>query len=332
MTRNPDKTILLLNFGGPETPEEVRPFLEQMFQDPEILPVPFPPLRRGLARFIASRRHLHSEVMVRAIGGRSPLKQHTTEQAALLEKILNDTSVAPRVRVRPAYAWSPPFIEEMVQDAIDRGTSRILALPLYPQYSYTTTRGSLNRVRRAIRKDGRKVTYVEVAAWFSHPLFLQAHAALIRDQVPRFLNPREDDIHLVFSAHAIPEKLVTKKGDPYREHVQRTVHHLLEVLKWDGPSDLAWQSRMAPVKWIGPSLMETLEALGKKKVPQVLVVPISFVSDHPETLYDIDQTLAQVARRAGIKEFRRTPGLNTHPLFIQALADIARSQKEFWLP
>jgi ferrochelatase len=163
----------------------------------------------------------------------------------------------------------------------------------------------------------------EIRSWPDHPLLVQAHADLIRGEVARFRDPSPERIHLLFSAHSIPEKLVTRLGDPYPREVERTVAAVLAALKWDGPSSLAWQSKLGPVKWLEPSTLQTIERLGRDGAAQVLAVPISFVSDHIETLNEMDILFREAAERAGIGEFRRTRGLNDHPTFLAALADLA---------
>jgi ferrochelatase len=161
---------------------------------------------------------------------------------------------------------------------------------------------------------------------------VDAHAEGVREQVAEFPDPRPEAIHLVFSAHSIPKKLVTKEGDPYASEVEASVRAILERLGWAGASTLAYQSKLGPIEWLGPPTSAVLAELGRRRERQVLVVPIAFATDHVETLQEIDQLFAGQAREAGIAHFRRTPGLNDRPTFLRALEDLARSVQPFWDP
>jgi ferrochelatase len=157
-----------------------------------------------------------------------------------------------------------------------------------------------------------------------------AHADLIRKEAEKFSTRDQSDIHIVFSAHSIPEKLVTQLGDPYQKEVEQTVDAVIKELGWEGPYHLAWQSKLGPVKWLSPATSETVENLGLNGAKRLLVVPIAFVTDHIETLEELDKELRETAEHAGIEEFHRVPGLNAHPSFIRCLAELALSQKDFW--
>ncbi len=168
--------------------------------------------------------------------------------------------------------------------------------------------------------------YDEIKEWPDQPSFIEAHVDLIRQQLALFPSSERDKVHLVFSAHSIPENLVTELGDPYKKHMELTVAAVLAKLGWQGPSTLAWQSKLGPVKWLGPSTEDVVIGLGKAEVKNVLVVPVAFVTDHIETLYELDQELAEEAHEAGVTNFKRTPGLNNHPLFIRALTELSLSK------
>jgi protoporphyrin/coproporphyrin ferrochelatase len=322
------RAILLLNLGGPETLDDVRPFLYRLFSDPEVIRVGFGPLRKLIAGAISATRRKTSQTMYARIGGGSPIRKLTDLQAEGLGRRLEQDGK--KAAVRTAFTCSPPLVEDVVRDLAREGVRRFLSFPLYPQYSYTTTKGSLDRVRAAVRRYAPGAQLSEICAWPTQPKFLAAHAALIRDQAIRFSDPRPKAIHLLFSAHSIPEKLVTEQGDPYRDQMEQTVHGIVETLGWTGPWSLAWQSRLGPIRWIGPATPDAIAELGRKGVRQVLVDPVAFVTDHIETLYEIDMLFGDAARQAGILEFRRALGLNDHPLFLDALADLARAQVEFW--
>ncbi len=322
------RTILFINLGGPETQADVKSFLFRLFADPEVIRIRSKPLRYFVAWLIATVRQKKSKALYATIGGGSPIRRLTDLQAAGAELVLRASGHD--VRVRTAFTCSAPLIEDVVKAQVERGVQHFLALPLYPQYSLTTTKGSLDRAHAAVKKFGNGATLTETTSWPTHPLFIRAHADLIREKVGRFSEPDPEKIHLLFSAHSIPEKLVTELGDPYQKEMERTVAAIVAELGWKGQHSLAWQSRLGPVKWLGPSTPDVIEKLGKEGVQQVLAVPVAFVSDHIETLNEIDMLFKDMALKAGIREFLRTPGLNDNPTFLRALADIASTQKEFW--
>ncbi len=322
------RAILFLNLGGPETQDDVKPFLYRLFEDPEIIRIRFTPLRKFVAWAITASRWKESQKMYQMIGGGSPIRRLTDEQAAATQTSLEKKGYL--AKIRTAFNCSAPLVEDVVKELADAGYDRFLAFPLYPQYSLTTTKGALDRSRAAVKKFAPKASFHEINSWHLQPDFIRAHADLIRETARGFSDKDDRNTHLVFSAHSIPEKLVTELGDPYKKQMEETVKAVVEKAAWKGPWTLAWQSKLGPVKWLGPSTEETVLQLGKNGVKQVLVDPIAFVTDHIETLYELDQELAEEAKEAGVSEFRRTPGLNSNPGFIAGLTDIAIQQRSFW--
>ncbi len=322
------RAVLFLNLGGPEKPEDVKDFLYRLFEDPEIIRVKFSPLRKFIAWAISTSRHKTSQKMYAMIGGGSPIRRLTDDQSRAIQTLLEKESAD--VGVRTAFTCSAPLVEDVVKELFDQGVRTFLNFPLYPQYSYTTTKGAYDRTRAAVKKYAPGAKLVEMGSFPVDPLLLEAHADLIRQSMKEFSDPKDDRIHLVFSAHSIPKKLVTELGDPYEKEMNETMKGVLRVLDWKGPATLSWQSKLGPVEWLGPSTEETLIDLGKRGMKQVLVDPIAFVTDHIETLYELDQELREAAREAGVLEYRRVPGLNNHPKFIESLARQILSKKEFW--
>jgi ferrochelatase len=323
-----DRAILFLQLGGPENLDEVPGFLYRLFADPDVIRVKPAILRKAIARSIALARTRASRELYRSIGGGSPIRRWTETQAAAVEKLLR-TSGRDAV-VRAAMNCSNPMVEEVVRDLAARGVRRFLAFPLYPQYSLTTTKGALERSGNAVRRLAVGAEFHEVGSWPTHPGFVAAHAEVIRKEVARFPDPRPESVHLLYSAHSIPKKLVTRGGDPYPREVEASLGAINELLGNRSPWSLAYQSKLGPIEWLGPATLEAIGDLARRGVRQVLAIPIAFVSDHVETLYEIDQLFGEEARRAGIEHFRRTPGLNDQPAFLAALADIASSQRAFW--
>jgi ferrochelatase len=322
------RAVLFLQLGGPETLDDVPAFLYRLFSDPVVIRVKPALLRKGIAAAIALGRKKASRALYASIGGGSPIRRLTEQQAAGTESLLR--ADGRDVVVRTAMTCSAPFVEVVVRELAAKGVDRFLAFPLYPQYSLTTTKGALERSRAAVHKFAPGASLHELGSFPTDPLFVDAHAEGIREEVAQFPDPRPNAIHLVFSAHSIPKKLVTKEGDPYPSEVEASVRAILERVGWTGASTLAYQSKLGPVEWLGPSTSAVLAELGRRRERQVLVVPIAFVTDHVETLQEIDQLFAGQAREAGIEHFRRTPGLNDRPIFLRALADLTLSAEVFW--
>jgi ferrochelatase len=245
-----------------------------------------------------------------------------------VEKILREGGRD--VLVRAAMTCSAPLVEDVVAELASTGVRKFLALPLYPHYSLTTTKGALERSRAAVEKFARGAELEELGSWPTQPGFVAAHAEAIREGIRSFPDPRPAAVHLLYSAHSIPKKLVTREGDPYPAEVEASIAAINAALGGTSPWSLAYQSKLGPVEWLGPPTLGEIGRLSSSGVRQVLAIPIAFVSDHVETLYEIDQLFGDEARKAGIPEFRRTPGLNDRPTFLRALSDIALSRESFW--
>ena len=280
------------------------------------------------AASIALGRKKASRELYRSIGGGSPIRRLTEEQAAGTERLLRQCGKD--AVARAAMNCSSPFVEDVVRELAASGVRRFLAVPLYPQYSLTTTKGALERSRGAVEHSAPRARFFEMGSWPTHPLFIQAHGDSIAAGIAKFPDPRPEAVHLLFSAHSIPKKLVTQNGDPYPKEVEASVSAINARLGNRSPWTLAYQSKLGPIEWLGPATLEVIGQLGRAGARQVLAVPIAFVTDHVETLYEIDQLFGEAAKKAGIAHFRRTPGLNSRPAFLKALEDLILSQTEFW--
>lgn len=322
------RAILFLQLGGPETLADVSGFLYRLFADPDVLRIRPALLRKGVAAAIAIGRRKTSQALYASIGGGSPIRRLTDQQAAGVERLLR--ADGRDVRVRTAMTCSRPLVEDVVRELASDGVDRFLAFPLYPQYSLTTTKGALERSGAAVGRFAPSAAFDHVGSFPTDALFVEAHAESIREELARFEDPRPEAVHLLFSAHSIPKKLVTVEGDPYASEIEASCRAIVERLAWKGPWSLAYQSKLGPVEWLGPPTLDEIRRLGAAGSRQVLAVPIAFVTDHVETLYEIDQLFAAEARAAGIASFRRTPGLNDRPTFLRALAEIAKSAAAFW--
>jgi ferrochelatase len=322
MTMTPSRTaIVLLQLGGPDGIGSIEPFLYNLFCDPDIIDLPGAFLfRKALARFISSRRAPKVAEYYRKIGGRSPILKLTLRQAAALRARLRGEIDA---EVFVAMRYWHPMTEETVARIRAGGFRTVVLLPLYPHYSRTTTGSSLNEWHRAVRKGeapGWETLVVE--EYCDHPEYVAALVRNIGIALRRVPQVERSAVHLVFSAHGTPLRLV-RQGDPYQAQIARTTEAVLRAGDFGLPSTLCYQSKVGPQRWLEPSLIATVERLASDGAPRVLVVPVSFVSDHSETLYEINMEVRRHAIAHGIRHFDIMPALNTSPLFIEALARLA---------
>ncbi len=305
--------VLLLQMGGPDSLDSVEPFLRNLFSDRDMIRLGPLFLQPALARWIARRRAPKVEAHYERIGGKSPIRELTEAQAAALEARLGgDFHCFTAMRY-----WRPSIIEALA--AVRRaGISRIVALPLYPQYSRATTGSSFKELQRILSLAGVEFRVSCIESFHDHPLFIEALAGTIAEGFGSF--PPEEAATILFSAHSLPVSFI-ESGDPYLSQVKETVRLAME--RFPGRKhELAFQSKAGPVKWLEPSTEETISRLAENGCRNILVVPVSFVSDHIETLYEIDIAYAALARENGITHFRRAPALNTNPLFIECLAEL----------
>jgi len=317
--------VLLFNLGGPEKLEDVRPFLYNLFSDPDIIRIRSDVLRKLIAWLISTSRQRKSRELYRQIGGGSPLRRITEEQAVALAAKLKEMDRPARVYAAMR-CWTPT-IDEALEQACRDDVKRLVALPLFPQFSFTTTGSCFNHLRKLLsgsrfrhRTIDVQVTYVD--PWPEEPLYIEALADLVRSARNRFSTKDPGEIHLLYSAHSIPARYVVG-GDPYLQQTQKTVRRVNDRLENAHPFTLSFQSKVGPVRWLEPSTSEVIAELGRARAAHVLVIPISFVSDHIETLQEIDILYRKLAAECGIREFDRVPSLNTHPKFIDALAHLA---------
>ncbi len=311
--------VVLFNLGGPDAPEAIAPFLRNLFRDPAILRLPFF-LRLPLARIIAGRRVTPAREIYARLGGRSPLLDLTQAQARALEAALPEIDVRCFIAMR---YWHP-FSQEVARAVKEFGPSRVLLLPLYPQFSTTTTGSSLTAWRDAAARVGLIADVTTLCCYPDHAGYVAAATAQLRaawEEARTVLGATK--LRLLFSAHGLPEAIV-KAGDPYAWQVARTAAAILAAWGTEAPSDwiICYQSRATPQKWLEPSTEEEIARAARDKVG-VVVVPIAFVSDHSETLVELDIEYRALAARLGVPGYFRVPAQNDDPGFIAALADIA---------
>ncbi len=318
--------VVLFNLGGPRCPEEVEDFLYNLFMDPVIIDIPIPRVfRHRLSKLIARRRAKTVREEYGLIGGASPINAHTERQAELLEEILNaDVRMESqfRFKVYTAMRYGTPTTEDVALRMDTDGVTKVVLLPLYPQYSKTTTGASLV-YWHALDQAGEleKRPTAAVFEYAAHPSYIRAINARVDEALVRY-GSSDQEIFLLFSAHGTPVKEMKQRRDPYCCLVHSTVHQVMQARGFDRPFRVSFQSKVGPVEWLTPSTPDTLVELAEQGCTNVLVIPVAFVSDHVETLFELDIEVRHQAEEAGIKRFEVTEGLNEHPAFIEALADV----------
>jgi ferrochelatase len=312
--------VLLLNLGGPEKLEDVRPFLYNLFSDPEIIRLPFPWLQKPLAWFISTSRARKSQENYRKIGGGSPLRRITEAQADAIKQSLQLKGQDVNVYIGMRY-WHP-FTEEALAQIKRDDIKRLVILPLYPQFSISTSGSSFRLLEQLWRKDPylQQIDYTAIPSWYNRPGYLKAMAQLIARELDRAEHP--DEAQIFFSAHGVPRSYVEEAGDPYQEEIEACTRAIVQTLNRPNPYTLAYQSRVGPVEWLQPYTEDAITELAERGVKSLVVVPLSFVSEHIETLEEIDIEYRELAEHAGIENFHRVPALDTHPGFIEDLADL----------
>jgi ferrochelatase len=302
--------VFLMNLGGPRSLAEVEPYLLELFSDPLLISAPLGPLRPLVARLISRLRASSSAAKYALIGGKSPLVEGTEAQARALEAALG-----PGYSCHLAMRCGHPSTAEGVREALASGAERAVALPLYPQWANATTLSSLIELRRLWP---RERPLAEICTWHDHPGYLEASAAALREVLAGVPAELREQALVVFSAHGLPMSQV-KKGDPYPRYVEissRETARRAGVSSWQ----ITYQSKVGPARWLGPDTVQFLEANARGRV--VVTVPIAFVSEHLETLYDMDILARAAAEKAGAVLYRRVPALGTRPDFVAALVDV----------
>ncbi len=311
--------VVLLNLGGPDSLEAIEPFLYNLFCDPDIFKLPFG--QKMLAKFISSKRAPKVAEEYKLIGGKSPINEWTELQRSMLEKELRN--VSENIDVHIAMRYWKPLTDETVAKVEAGNYDKIILLPLYPHYSITTIGSSFNEWDRHYKGDKSKLIYI--GNYQTNEKYIAALNQRIDETILRFPENVRKDIQLVFSAHGTPVSLV-KKGDPYSMQIKETVEAVMKARNYSHPHHQCFQSKVGPMKWLEPAtdtMIEYLSAAGEKNL---LIIPISFVSDHVETLFELDIEYRHVADKCGIENYIVMNGLNDSQLFIEALAGLVKSK------
>jgi ferrochelatase len=318
--------VVLLQFGGPDSPEAIEPFLFNLFNDKDIVQVPFPSLlQKPLAKRISAKRADYVRDKYGLIGGKSPINQATDAQVRALQKRLDDTYGTGVLEVILAMRYWKPFTEEAVQQLLTKGVKNVVLLPLYAQYSKTNAGSSYNEWDRVVSRLGARFIEQRIISYHLHPSYIAAMNARI-DEALREIKDRSG-VHLLFSAHGLPIDLVFQ-GDLYPLQIAETMEAIMKLRRNDLPYSLSYQSKVGPKQWLEPSVDQMIEKLAHEGVKGIVAIPIAFVSDHIETSYELGIELREEAEHEGITDFVVAKGLNDSPLFIDTLLDLTTNELE----
>ena len=312
--------VILFNLGGPDQLSSVKPFLFNLFNDPAIIGAPSL-IRYFLAKILSTKREKTAQKIYSFMGGKSPILSETINQAKSLEQKLKKEKEEYKVFISMRY-WNP-FVEETIKKVINWGPCEVILLPLYPQFSSTTSGSSLSSWRNAAIKQKYKVTTKIICCYPKEEHFILAHAENIKKTLNKIKNnnKQRQKIKLLFSAHGLPEKTI-KKGDPYQGQVEQTVSKVIEKIKnAEFSHTICYQSKVGPLKWIEPSTeSEIIKASRKNQI--IVLIPIAFVSEHSETLVELDIEYKEVAKLNGCKKYYRVPALGINKEFINGLHNL----------
>ncbi len=316
--------VILFNLGAPDKLESVQPFLFNLFNDPAIFRMPSF-IRKPLAKFVSKKRAPYASGIYAKIGGSSPLLENTEKQAKSLEKVLKKNLKNENIKTFTCMRYWHPMTEEVVENVKKYNPDKVVLLPLYPQFSTTTSDSSINEWKDICEKKGFTAPTKTICCYPVEEGFIDAVTGLIKKELKKAKHkPR-----LLFSAHGLPKKIVDQ-GDPYQWQVEKTVHKVLEKLDRESfeQSTICYQSKVGPLEWLGPSLDDEIQRAGKDKVA-VAIIPVAFVSEHSETLYELDMEVKEEAIALGIPEYIRIQTVQESKTFIKGLAELVEKIIEF---
>ena len=306
--------IVLFNLGGPDKIESVKPFLFNLFNDKKIINIPNP-LRFILAKLISNRRNKEATEIYEQIGGKSPILDTTINQAKELENWLNENTLHENKAFVCMRYWHP-MTQEVVHKVKEYNPDNIFLLPLYPQYSTATTESSLEEWFKK-SEDAKLIKPTRhVCCYPDNTTFLKSHIELIKEKIQTLKNYR-----ILFSAHGLPE-ITIKRGDPYQWQIEKTVGGIVQLMN-ESNYTICYQSRVGPLKWIGPSTTEAIDQAINDNV-EIVIVPIAFVSDHSETLVELDIEYREYAKQKDFDKYHVVPALNINKTFISSLGNIVK--------
>lgn len=309
--------VLLLDFGGPEKLDDVRPFLKNLFSDRAIMPMP---AQEICAHIVAKFRAPKVAKQYELIGGASPLPKQSRTIAAELEQSLRQANLDIRVFVGMRY-WTP-YINDVVGQIADVRPQGMVVIPMFPHYSTATTLSVLTEFQKSYDTRRLNIPFQIVEWWYDQPQYITAWCYSIKRALDQFDAERRAKIPVLFTAHSLPESFVKERNDPYPRQIKECAEKIMTYLGGDHPSYLAYQSKLGPMEWLKPATIEFVRELGGRGVKQLVIVPISFLTDHVETLYEIDQLIIPAARAAGVQQAVRCEALYYTPYLKKALEEL----------
>jgi ferrochelatase len=311
--------VVLLNLGGPDSLESVEPFLYNLFCDPDIFKLPFG--QKIFAKLISNRRAPKVIEEYKLIGGKSPINEWTEIQRKKLE--IEIKKIDPRADVFIAMRYWHPLTGATIKKIESGNYEKIILLPLYPHYSTTTTGSSFNEWNRKYNGDRSNLVFIN--SYHVEPAYISAINQRVDEALLEFPENVRNEVQLVFSAHGTPVSLV-KKGDPYSNHIKETIEAVMKQRNNSLEHYLCYQSKVGPMKWLEPATDTMIEDLVSKGKKHLLIIPISFVSDHIETLFELDIEYRHIAEKCGVENYIVMKGLNDSALFINGLRDLIKNQ------
>jgi ferrochelatase len=318
------KGVVLLQFGGPDSLDAVEPFLYNLFCDNDIVQFPGGKLTQKLfAKGISKLRYKKLRQKYAEIGGKSPIVETTFMQQRALQKKFDEHFGVDTIIVELGMRYWKPFTGSAIAALKKKNVRDVVLLPLYAQYSITNAGSAFNEWQRQIKHNGASFNESRIVQYYSHPMYIRAIQDRMDESLAKFSST--DDVYILFSAHGTPLDIV-EKGDPYSIQIGETVELVMNKFRTNFPYSISYQSKVGPKKWLEPDTEETIEALAKRGHKKLLIVPISFVSDHIETAHELNIEAREEAEKLGVKEFIVSEGLNDSPLFIDALFDIANAE------
>ncbi len=322
--------VILFNLGGPDKLESVEPFLFNLFNDKAIISLP-QPFRFLLAKLISKRRAKKAQKIYQKLGGKSPLLEITMSQAHALELEL---SFFGNFKVFVAMRYFHPFSDEVIEKVIEYDPKQVILLPLYPQFSSATTASSLKdfskKFSNRLKQNNKKIIVKTVCCYPTEAEFIKSHALLIKQTIMKSYKFKLEEFRFLFSAHGLPQKLINQ-GDPYVFQVTKTANKIVEALsemlgleKAKIDFVICYQSKVGPLEWTSPSLEYEINRVSlDNKIP--VIIPVAFVSDHVETLVELDIDYKDLAKSLGIREYLRVASLNIDGHFIKSLSEICKN-------
>jgi ferrochelatase len=316
----PKTGIILAQLGGPRDQREVEPFVRAIFADPDLVPIPGGPVvGKFFGWLVAKARGPFARRNYRLIGGGSPILEITLAQGRILKETLRARGHDAHVSV--AMRYTRPDTYDAVRDLVRAKVDRLILLPLYPQYSTATTGSSENELRRVLEELDGSIPLEVVRTWYDHPSYLDLQAKLVTEMLDTRPEAQRRGAAVLFSAHGLPERVVAK-GDPYPEETAATVRAVVDRIPYEIDARIGYQSRTKPVKWIGPGTEHVLAEFASDGFDTVGMVAVSFVSDHIETLYEVDMLFRDKAEEVGIRNYYRSEMMNDRPEVGPMLADV----------